>query len=210
MLEDIQKSLKVLLLQSHNQQQDLNDIKDDVGSLKFGFALLQDITTELNADSKRQKYKMHKLQDTIDAQDEKIEDLEGCLTDHKTDTTEKLDTLQSGVDAHNHPCFQGHGPLDDWVKVVDFDMRDSTTTCPDGWVRSMFSLPTCGRATRSESHVCYPASFKFPQGELSFSKVCGRIKGYAYGAVDGFHSAEHGNEYIHQAYVTGVSLYNCW
>ena len=34
----------------------------------------------------------------------------------------------------------------------------------------------------------------------------GRIKGYAYGAVDGFHSAEHGNEYIHQAYVTGVSL----
>ena len=202
MLEEIQKSLKILLAQSHDQRQDLNEIKDDVGSLKFGFAALQETTTELNSDSKRQNYKLHKVQDTLGSQEEKIEDLGECLEEHKTDTTEQIRWLKYDVNRKSHPC----GPLNEWTQVVDFDMRVSTTTYPDGWVRSMFSVPTCGRATRQAAHVCYPASFEFPQGELSFSKVCGRIKAYAYGKLDGFNNVAAGNTLIHQSYVTGVSL----
>ena len=181
MLQDIHDSLQTLVSASHNQQQDLNVIKDDLGSLKFGFALLQDTTTDLKADSTRQKYQLMKLQPKLQAQSVRIDDLGECLEEHKTDNTERLDSLQTTVDTAQHPC----GGEDDWIQVVDFDMTDSNTNCPPGWEESMFNLRTCGRADR-ERESCYQATFPLAQGMLSFSKICGRVKGYAYGAVDGF------------------------
>ena len=201
MLQDIYDSLQTLVSTSHNQQQDLNAIKDDLGSLKFGFALLQDTTTELKADSTRQKYQLMKLQSKLQAQSGKIDDLGECLAEHKTDSTERLDSLQTTVDTSQHPC----GGEDDWIQVVDFDMTDADTNCPTGWEESMFDLRTCGRTDR-ERQSCYPATFTFSQGMLSFSKICGRVKAYAYGAVDGFQNFIRGNKDIDDPYVSGVSL----
>ena len=56
LLEGVHTRMKTLLSESNYQQQDLNTIKDDLGALKFGFAILQHTTTELSADSMRQDH----------------------------------------------------------------------------------------------------------------------------------------------------------
>ena len=66
LLEGVHTRTKTLLSESNYQQQDLNTIKDDLGALKFGFAILQHTTTELSADSMRQHH-------TINIIDRKLE-----------------------------------------------------------------------------------------------------------------------------------------
>ena len=145
------------------------------------------------------------IEEDIDDIKLNVEDTAECLADFKEDTTNTLTNLETTVDAIEHPC----GGSDDWVKVVDFDMTVDGTTCPDDWVQSMFSLPTCGRpSTPTTRNQCFPANFPFLTGSMmTFSKVCGRIKAYAYGlpdAVEGF--TVEGQTQITDAYVSGISL----
>ena len=56
LLEGVHTRMKTLLSESNYQQQDSNTIKDDLGALKFGFAILQHTTTQLSADSMRQDH----------------------------------------------------------------------------------------------------------------------------------------------------------
>ena len=53
--------IKTLLSESNKQQQDLDDIRDDLGSFKFGFAQ-QHYTYELTSDSATEKVKLTQLQ----------------------------------------------------------------------------------------------------------------------------------------------------
>ena len=220
-LEDIYGAMKTLLSESHYHQQDLNAIRDDLGALKFGFALLQDATTDLSADSSGQNYKLQQIKSTLQHQGEKIEYLGECLEEHKTSTTDRFDALeirieehesnnteqlnilQTTVDAIEHPC----GGSEDWVQVIDFDMTEPGTMCPSGWAdaTSTFQLPTCGRGTQTGTSTCFAASFPFEGGVQSFSKVCGRIRAYAYGGVDAFENFQTLTA-ITQSYVSGVSL----
>ena len=212
----VQNSLKMLLSESNKQQQDLNDIKDDISILKIGLSLLQHADSEHNPWVKKQlkliQIFLFKLGDDVSDIEEDIDDLESdvedteeCLADFKEDTTNTLTNLETTVDAIEHPC----GGSDDWVKVVDFDTTVDGTTCPDDWVQSMFSLPTCGRpSTPTTINQCFGANFPFLTGTMmTFSKVCGRIKAYAYGVPDGFEAfAEEGQTLITDAYVSGISL----
>lgn len=198
-VENIYNFMQTLLSESNKQQQDLKTIKDDLGLLKLSYAILQGTTSDFNAASMKQ---LQHIKSTLEYQEEKIGDLEDCLEEHKTNTTEQLNTLQTTVDTIQHPC----GTLYEWIEVVNFDMTDNATSCPDGWVPSIFNERTCGRATSNETRVCYPATFTFRQGMLQFSKVCGRVKAYAYGGVDGFQNSRNRNVPISESYVTGVSL----
>ena len=83
MLEDIRASLEAIVSTLHNQQQDLNAIKDDLGSLKFGFALLQDTTNELKADSTRLKYQLMQINSKLQSQGGNIDDIVECLEEIK-------------------------------------------------------------------------------------------------------------------------------
>ena len=155
---------------------------------------------------------LFKLGDDVSDTEEDIDDLESnvedtaeCLADFKEDTTHTLTNLETTVDAIEHPC----GGSDDWVKVVDFDMTVDGTKCPDDWVLSMYSLLTCGRPpTSTTRNQCFGANFPFLTGTMmTFSKVCGRIKAYAYGGPDGFEAfAEEDQTQITDAYVSGISL----
>ena len=236
-LEEIYGDLKTLISESHYHQQDLSAIRDDLGALKFGFALLQHTTTDLRADSKRHSYKLQQIEATLDHQHEKIEHLSECLEDTKTETTLKLDRLQSDVDGvgtclethktettqefsdllfaldnvnvgngtdcpgtSSHPC----GDLEEWVKVVDFDMTDPTTSCLPGWLENTDRVRTCGRPKPAGSRICYPATLPFIGGTMrSFSKVCGRVRAYARGSLTGFYAD---GAPIAQFYVAGVTL----
>ena len=63
---DIYSSLDEIKSDLHYHQQDLSAIRDDLGALKFGFALLQDAISDLSADSKRFKYALEHLLSIID------------------------------------------------------------------------------------------------------------------------------------------------
>ena len=87
-------------------------------------------------------------------------------------------------------------------------MTDPSTTCPGFWVQSSLGLRTCGRPATNNANMCFSASFPFSTGTtMSFRKVCGRVKAYAYGLQDGFSGfINQGQTLITQRYVSGVSL----
>ena len=90
-LQDIQNSLKILLSESHKQQQDLYyEVKDVLGALKFGFALLQHATTEQGADLENVQFK---IMSALREQEDKIDDLQESVDE------DQLDEIQTTVEA---------------------------------------------------------------------------------------------------------------
>ena len=172
-------------------------IKYDLDALKFGFADLQQTTAEQGIDLAKLQFKLKKIIFILDEQGDKIDDLED-------EVTGTLDEIQTTVEAIEHPC----GSSEEWIQVVNFDMTDPAENCPSGWALSTFGgLRTCGRQGTASSPTCYPATFQFPDGDSqSFSKVCGRVKAFAYGGVDAFETFSNGETTITSAFVSGVVL----
>ena len=138
------------------------------------------------------------LQTTSDALQASVDGVGICLDDHKEDTMTRLDSVESV----QHPCG---GP--GWRQVVDFDMANLDTQCPSGWIPTPYSKRTCGRSNLA-ADTCSSASFELDSlygGPISFSRVCGRVKAYAYGGVDAFENFL-SNSLITESYVSGVSL----
>ena len=181
-IENFHTYIKTLISESNKQMQDLDEIRNDLGSLKFGFAQLQYYTYELTSDSATEKLKLTQLQKSVDS------------------WFDAAEAAINKVASSQHPCG-GHG----WVQVVDFDMALLKTSCPEGWTQSQLSKRSCGR-TNLEQETCSKASFEFEQGTLDFVKVCGRVKAYELGGVDGFENFDNGLTEIEEAYVSGVSL----
>ena len=80
-------------------------------------------------------------------------------------------------------------------------MTDSSTTCPSGWQLTGYSKRTCGRVSTG-SNSCDSATFPISGGE--YTRVCGRIKAYQWGATVAFLNYHWG--YSDGAYVDGVSV----
>ena len=76
-------------------------------------------------------------------------------------------------------------------------MTDTSYNCPTGLLLTSYSKRTCGRSRAT----C--TSTIFSVGGLSYSRVCGRIRGYQYGSTSGFSLSSHD---IDSRYVDGVSL----
>ena len=182
-MEEVRSFMTTLLSESKLQNQDMTMIKDDLTLLKISHASLQHT-------SAGQSYQLKEVRSQLEEQGEKITDIESCLETVKESTAD-------------HPC----DAIEDWTKVIDFDMTDPSTTCPEQWVQSFFSLRTCGRPATTTSRTCFSANFPFSTGSMSFRKVRGRVKTYAYGRLNGFSGfINHGQTLLTQAYVSGVSL----
>ena len=165
--------------ESNKQQQDLDTVKDDLGSLKFGFALLQNSNAELSSVSYKQKEELEEIKDTLESRTNEL-DMD-------------LDVLQSA----KHPC-KGTG----WKKVVDLDMANLAHMCPPGWADTGYSKRTCGRSG-SGNDECYSTTFRVGQ---EYSKVCGRIRAYTFGGLEAFSNFFDGFTTIDEAYFDGVVL----
>ena len=179
---DIHKFTGILMSESNKQQQDLDTVKDDLGSLKFGFALLQNSNAELSSVAYTQKDQLKEIQESFESRTDKL-DMD-------------LDRLQSA----KHPC-KGTG----WKKVVDLDMANLTHTCPSGWMDTDYSKRSCGR-TGDGFDQCYSTTFHIGQ---EYSQVCGRIRAYQFGATEGFFNfLREANPItsIDEAYFDGVVL----
>ena len=95
---------------------------------------------------------------------------------------------------------------DNWVQVVNFNITDPDTNCPTEWMESTVFTPPriCGRPMTGGR--CFQTSFRFPDNDpLTFQKVCGRVRGYAYGGIDGFEFTRPGST-INSPYVSGLIL----
>ena len=88
-----------------------------------------------------------------------------------------------------------------WRRVAFINMTDTSYNCPTGLGLTSFSKRTCGRS-HTNSFEC--SSTTFSVGGLPHSHVCGRIRGYQFGATSGFHSSV--SQGIDGYYVDGISL----
>ena len=91
-----------------------------------------------------------------------------------------------------------------WIEVTNFDMANSSNTCPTPWTE--VSLPS-----RSCSSSNCTSSVKFTVSSPSFTRVCGRVTGYATGSVDAFShyalsNTSAGDGSLDGIYLDGVSI----
>ena len=87
-----------------------------------------------------------------------------------------------------------------WRRVAFINMMDTSYNCPAGLNLTSYSKRTCGRS-HTTRRGC--SSTTFSVGGLPYSQVCGRIKGYQFGATSAFGYSSAG---IDSHYVNGVSL----
>ena len=89
-----------------------------------------------------------------------------------------------------------------WRRVAFINMTDASYDCPTG-----LNLTSYSKRTRGRSHTIRGgcSSTTFSIGDLSYSRVCGRIKGYQFGKTGAFYSCGSFAN-INSFYVDGVSL----
>ncbi len=90
----------------------------------------------------------------------------------------------------------------DWKSVVSINMTDPKQHCPQGLRKITSPTRMCGRNASSD-YVCNSTLLG-----MSYSKVCGRIRGYQYGSTFTFllYFNYTGYNTIEKAYLDGVSL----
>ena len=115
--------------------------------------------------------------------------------------THQLESIQSGLDTLIGPYTCGG--TGGWRRVVYLDMTDSSTTCPSGWQLTGYSKRTCGRVSTGR-YSCDSATFPVSGGE--YTRVCGRIKAYQWGATRSIFDYLRDYMAIDGAYVSGVSV----
>ena len=86
-----------------------------------------------------------------------------------------------------------------WRRVAFINMTDTSYNCPTGLSLTSYSKRTCGRSHTGAG--C--SSTTFSVGGVPYSRVCGRIRGYQFGAAGAFLYYTQG---IDSYYVDGVSL----
>ena len=87
-----------------------------------------------------------------------------------------------------------------WRRVTFVNMTDTSYNCPIGLNLTSYSKRTCGR---SHTTLGGCSSTTFSAGGLPYRRVCGRMSGYQFGAVEAFYRYTQG---IDSYYVDGVSL----
>ena len=171
------------------------------------------------------------LRADLSSLNDSVSNLSMCLQEHKQQTAAELAQLQTSLQSsltthtqqvnaklsnltHQLQDMQRNvtyilgpytcGGTGGWRRVVYLDMTDPSTTCPSGWQLTGYSKRTCGRASDG-SRTCDSVTFPVSGGE--YSRVCGRIKAYQWGATMAFHSYHHGLvTTIDGAYVSGISM----
>ena len=87
-----------------------------------------------------------------------------------------------------------------WRHVAFINMTDTSYNCPTGLNLTSYSKRTCGRSHTTNGGC---SSTIFSVGGLPYSRVCGRIRGYQFGATGAFFQY---TQRIDGYYVDGVSL----
>ena len=87
-----------------------------------------------------------------------------------------------------------------WIRVTQLNMSEPGATCPPGLTLQNYNNidhSLCGRS----SSGC--ASTFFSIYGLNYTKVCGKVRGYQFGSIDGFQGSINN---IDSRYVEGISI----
>ena len=216
--EDIVKlqnnSMQQLNILAQERLQDtVNQLSEQIYE---NFSTIDDRLTEFE-DLQIQQIQVHKrLQDTVNIQNNKIQQINSLLARlHPSfpapSCAALLPSSPSGyywVRASNGSAVRVYcdmtrscgGVTGGWMRVAELDMTNSSHQCPGGLRESTDSNKrTCVRD--SDSPGC--SSVTFSSATLQYSRVCGKIIGYQYGTTDAFNT---GTDDINEHYVDGVSL----
>ena len=199
-------------------QVDLEALRGDLNSLNDSVNNLSDCLQE---HKQQTAYKLGEVQTSLSSTNSKLDILNATFAQLSTDFQEKMtnisnvecldaeEFLQTNITQEpeneeenviNNPETYTCGGTGGWRHVVYLDMTDPNTTCPSGWQLTGYSKRTCGRASTG-SDTCDSVTFHVNGG--SYSRVCGRIKAYQYGATGGFWTLDSS---INAAYITGISV----
>ena len=111
--------------------------------------------------------------------------------------THQLETIKDYIEnLAVHSC----GGTGGWRRVINLDMTDPSSNCPSGWTSTGLSGSTCGRISTG-SRTCDSATFPVSGGE--YSRVCGRIRAYQWGASVAFYN------YVRRPVTTIDGVYAC-
>ena len=148
---------------------------------------------------------------------ENIENLTTCTCDENTPTsspitispplsTSTLSTIAPSPPSPGDSGLYTCGGTGGWRRAVYLNMTDPTSNCPSGWQLTGYSKRTCGRVSNDASDDTFDSTtFTVSGGE--YSSVCGRIKAYQWGRVEGFVNYHVGEATtIDSVYGEGVSL----
>ena len=140
-----------------------------------------------------------------------LESATGSFCPSDQDITDAKDELRQNISAILATVIPYEcGGTPGWRRVAYLDMTDPSETCPPGLASRNFTstsgLPTvrtCGRA--GEDPGCWSTYFNTAG---SYSRVCGRVRGYQVGATSAFAAAVQisQGQGISGYYVSGVSL----
>jgi len=87
-----------------------------------------------------------------------------------------------------------------WMKIVDYDTSKGDD-CPSGWKKIKANgLHLC--RSPNDNAGCHSTHFQVKQ--VSYNKICGRVKGYQKGSPGAFRKIE--NPSIDNEYVEGISI----
>ena len=115
--------------------------------------------------------------------------------------THQLETIKDCIESQPVYSCGGTGG---WRRAVYLDMTDPHTTCPSGWNMTGYSKRTCGRNSTGY-YTCSSATFPVSGGE--YSRMCGRIKAYQWGATSAFFNYQNRQvTTIDGAYAIGMSV----
>ena len=95
------------------------------------------------------------------------------------------------------------GLTEGWTRVVYLNMSNSSQQCPSGWEEASQPVRSCGRVA-SSGRSC--DSVIFATSGLSYSRVCGHLRGYQVGYNNAFSPYSYSGRTIDSVYVDGVSI----
>ena len=92
-----------------------------------------------------------------------------------------------------------------WTTIVKLDTSKGDS-CPSGWINITTPADPPKVACRSgnDASGCYSAIFT--TYNITFSKICGQVKGYQKGSPEAFYSTMHDTKSINAHYVDGLSI----
>ena len=90
-----------------------------------------------------------------------------------------------------------------WRRLAFINVTDTSYNCPTGLILTPYSKRTCGLPS-TLAQGCTSTTFTVHGAQ--YRQVCGRIRGYQFGATAAFHGYSYYNRGIDVHYVDGISL----
>jgi len=111
--------------------------------------------------------------------------------------------ISNSAELPSDACKCSSGSDVTWTRVAFLNMTDSSHSCPNAWAPVNSPVRACGRRPLNNASC---SSAVYSTHGISYTGVCGRVKGYPYGTPNAFEQFLEEDSTVESWYVDGVSL----